>query len=108
MLQTNKKSTAYRFQKSRYKGDSKAGEEFKKNKSTYEFKRKVCFLCGNDVDGYVKISKNASGVMSCDHVRPIRTVDPKLTAGETKRIADRLKQNERAVKGKDGIIRVIE
>lgn len=108
MLQQNSRKEPYRFLKDRYTGDSRIGQEFKEKKSTYAFKRKPCLVCGLEYDGYVKISKNASGKMSCTHVRPNLTADPKLTAGETKRIADRLKPNEKAVKGKDGIIRVIE
>lgn len=107
MIQQHKTPDAYRFASKKYRGDSKQGKDFKKKHSVLNFKRKVCFLCGEDVAGYVKIIKTASG-LKCNHIRPNLTADPKLTAGETKRIAERLKPGERAVKGNDGMIRIIE
>lgn len=107
MLESNKPNP-YRFGAKKYVGDSKQGAEFKKKRAVHVFKRKVCFCCGQDVIGYVRVFKNSAGKLQCTHIRPNRTADPRLSQGESKRIADKLGKNEKAVKAKDGIIRVIE
>lgn len=104
MLPSN--GNAFRFSSKKHKEDVRRASEFRKE-YTVEVPR-TCRVCGQEpATGYTKL-KVVKGKTTCTHVRPTRYEDPHLTQGESKRIADKLSANEVAVKGDDGIIRIID
>lgn len=71
-------------------------------------KRKVCDVCGKKYLHALRWGYGDKGKKWCLHDNPSKVDPTKLTAGERKRVADKLKPNEVAVKGSDGIIRICE
>lgn len=102
------KGDSFRFNRKKvFRKDSSQKGLFSKNSSDLQ-SNEICGICGKpNITGYVKIKTTVKGLV-CDHERPVVYRDPQLTQGEEKRISEKLKPNEVAVKGEDGIIRIIE
>jgi hypothetical protein len=105
-MNPNPSVPGYRFRKEVFKADKKTSKKFQKNKIEV-VQTDNCSICKQEYTGYVKIKLTSKGLV-CIHERPSLCEDPHLTAGEQKRIASRLAPNEIAVKGGDGIIRILE
>lgn len=106
MISRKNNIPGYRFASDAYKKDIKEKDAFKKEMEIQDTSH-VCRVCKKGYTGYVKILFK-DGTLTCVHDRPILFEDPHLTAGEQKRIGSRLSPNEIAVKGDDGMIRIIE
>lgn len=108
-MSKNTPPAGYRFGSKVFKADSKKIKEAFKAKEIepWMLKKRVCGICGQEYSGYVKIKSTRKG-LACTHERPALCEDPHLTAGEQKRIGGRLAPNEVAVKGDDGLIRIVE
>ena len=98
--------SGYRFRKEVFREDIKSKKKFEKNK-TEIVRTDICNICKQKYNGYVKIKLTSKG-LKCTHELPVLYEDPHLTAGEQRRIASRLAHDEIAVKGGDGIIRILE
>lgn len=99
----NKNNNGYRFRKEVYRKGTKGVFGLRGSLP----KNKVCRICKQEYQGYVRISLSNAGI-ECFHDSPALMVDPKLTAGEQRRISSKLAPNEHAIKGSDGVIRIVE
>ena len=71
--------------------------------------QKVCDICGEPYESSVRVHLE-KGNTFCVHDDPSTGVQGRgvLSQAEERRVASRLKPHERAVKGNDGMIRILE